>query len=261
MGLQTVGRSRWLISTLGRSARKLLPAAVMRRIDRLRSRPEPIPFGSVCFGDIRRLSPISRSYGFDRGTPVDRYYIERFLGKNASDIRGRVLEVADNAYTTRFGGSRVQRSDVLHVDATNPRATFIGDLAQASTLPEGIFDCIVLTQTLHLIFDLRAAVATLHQSLKPGGVLLLTTPGISQIDPDEWTDSWYWSLTAVAARRLLGERFPPDAVAVEAHGNVLAATAFLYGLAFEELDSGELDVNDASYPVIVAARAVKGANA
>jgi SAM-dependent methyltransferase len=115
----------------------------------------------------------------------------------------------------------------------------------------------VLTQTLHLVFDMRSAVAALHRALKPGGILLLTTPGISQVDRDEWTASWYWSLTAAAARRLLNEHFRPDAVAVVAHGNVFAAAAFLYGLAFEELDRTDLDVDDPSYPVIVTARAVK----
>jgi SAM-dependent methyltransferase len=119
----------------------------------------------------------------------------------------------------------------------------------------------VLTQTLHFVFDMRAAVATLHQALKPGGVLLTTTPGISPVDRGEWGKTWYWSLTAPAVRALLSERFRLNDIAVEAHGNVFAATAFLYGLALEELKQADLDVNDESFPVIVAARAVKAENA
>lgn len=34
---------------------------------------------------------------------------------------------------------------------------------------------------LYLIYDARTAVSTLHRSLKPGGVLLLTLPGITQV--------------------------------------------------------------------------------
>ena len=249
--------ARRLIRFLGRRARKIL---VGRQIARLCGRPEWFPLGSVRFGDLRR-SPFSRCWGLDRGTPVDRYYIERFLAENADDIRGRVLEIGDNAYTLRFGGPRVRRSDILHVDATNSRATFVGDLSRLDVLPESVFDCIVLTQTLHLVYDMRAAVATLHRALKPGGVLLLTTPGISQLDPGEWGPTWYWSLTALAARRLLEERFSPNGLAVEAHGNVFAATAFLYGIAVEEIDRADLDVDDAAYPVTVAARAVKGSAA
>jgi SAM-dependent methyltransferase len=241
------------VRSVGRRARKLL---VGRQIARLCGRPEWFPLGSVRFGDLR-LSPFSRCWGLDRGTPVDRYYIERFLAENATDIQGRVLEIGDNAYTVRFGGARVQQSDILHVDAHNPHATFVGDLTRQDVLPEAVFDCIVLTQTLHLVYDMRAAIATLHRALKPGGVLLLTTPGISQLDPGEWGPTWYWSLTGRAARRLLEERFSPGSLSIRTHGNVFAAAAFLYGVAVEELDKADLDVDDALYPLTVAARAVK----
>src|SRR5712692_10390618 len=149
--------ARRFIRFLGHLARKVL---VGRQIAQLCGRPEWFPLGSVRFGDLKRLSPFSRCWGLDRGTPVDRYYIERFLTENADDIRGRVLEIGDNAYTLRFGGARVGQSDILHVDASNPRATFVGDLTRLEVLPEAVFDCIVLTQTLHLLYDMRAAVAT-----------------------------------------------------------------------------------------------------
>jgi SAM-dependent methyltransferase len=186
--------------------------------------------------------------------PVDRHYIEAFLEKNASDICGHVLELHDNLYTHRYGGARVRRSDILSVETTNGRATIVGDLVQADTLPEGVFDCIILTQVLQCIFDLGSAVNTCHQALKPGGILLVTTPGVTRME-DQWP--WYWSFTTAALGRLLRDRFGQDAVTVEAHGNIFAATAFLYGLAIEELDISDLKVDDSRYPVIVAARAIK----
>jgi glycosyltransferase involved in cell wall biosynthesis len=261
--------ARWSPSTFTRylgyflrgRARRVLPATVVLWIQRLLGQPAWFPLRSVRFGDLKRSSPISRTFGFDRGTPVDRYYIERFLAENAGDVRGRVLEVGGDDYTLRFGNTRVERSDILHVDATNSRATFVGDLARLDVLPPRTFDCIVLTQTLHLVFDMRAAVATLHRALKSGGVLLMTTPGISPIDRGEWEKAWYWSLTGPAVRSLLAERFRPGDIAVETHGNVFAATAFLYGLALEELKQADLDVKDESFPVIIAARAVRAANA
>jgi hypothetical protein len=227
---------------------------------RLLSTSETVPaFGRVRFGDLRRVTPISQSFGFDRGLPVDRYYIERFLARHASHIVGRVLEVGDDSYTRRFGGSRVSRGDVLHVRAGNPRATLIGDLTDPDVLPENAFDCIILTQTLQLIEDVRLAVARLHRALAPGGAVLVTAPGISQIDRGEWGSTWFWSFTPTAFQRLFGERFGSDAVMVEDYGNVFAATAFLQGLAVEELDTRELDALDHAYPVIVAARATKRA--
>jgi glycosyltransferase involved in cell wall biosynthesis/SAM-dependent methyltransferase len=215
--------------------------------------------GRVRYGDLRRLAPVSHSFGFDRGLPIDRYYIERFLGSRAEDIRGRVLEIGDASYTHSFGGSRVSRSDVLHVSEGNPEATFVADLADAPHLPADAFDCVVLTQTLQLVYELRAAVATLYRILKPGGVLLLTVPGVSQISQDPWRESWHWGFTSLAIRRLLEEAFPATLVDVEAHGNVLAATAFLQGIAVEELEPAELDHHDAQYEMLITARAVKPA--
>ena len=211
------------------------------------------PAGRVRFGDLRRLEPISRRFGYERGQPIDRYYVENFLARRASDIRGRVLEIGDNSYTVRFGGAGVTRSDVLHVH--DPRATFVGDLPTADHLPSDAFDCVVLTQTLHLIYDYRAALLTLQRILKPGGVLLATFPGISQLEDGEWAETWYWSFTTRAARRMFGEFF--SSLEIEAHGNVLAATAFLQGLASGELSPGELDFSDPLYEMLVTVRAQK----
>ena len=197
-----------------------------------------VPVGSVNFGNLRRLMPVSRHWGFERGLPVDRYYIEQFLSANAKDIQGRVLEILDDAYTHQFGGDRVSQRDVLHIKAGNPKATLIGDLTGADHLPSDAFDCIIITQTIHLIYDVHAAIRTLYRILKPGGVLLATVPGVSQIsryDMDRWGD--YWRFTTRSSHRLFAECFPADSVQIVNYGNVLTATAFLYGLATQELRS------------------------
>lgn len=216
------------------------------------------PAGVVDLGDLRRVSPISRSFGFDRGKCVDRYYIEKFLSRHASDVRGRVLEIGDDRYTRIFGGDRVLRSDVLHAVEGNPRATIVADLATGDGLADGIFDCVIFTQTLPFIFDFRSALRHLYRILAEGGVVLATFPGISQIsryDADRWGD--YWRFTSLSARRLFAEVFPPEAVEVETFGNVLAAVALLHGLAVEDVTPGELEHRDPDYEVIIAVRAVK----
>ena len=218
---------------------------------------EPPAIGRVSVGDLGSVVPISRDFGFDRGTPIDRYYIERFLARHQVEIAGRVLEVGGDDYTRCFGGSRVARADILHVRQGNPRATIVGDLTDPAVLPESAFDCIVLTQTLHLIYDVRGAVARLYRALAPGGVVLVTAPGISQIDRGEWGNSWFWSFTTESLSRLFKECFGPEDVIVEHYGNVFAATAFLQGLAVEEVDTSKLDLLDKSYQVIVAVRARK----
>ena len=214
-------------------------------------------YGSVAmaFGRAASAKPLSMDFGYSRGTPIDRYYIERFLAGHASDIRGRVLEIGDDSYSRRFGGARVERQDVLHRNSGHPGATITGDLADASVLPERAFDCIILTQTLHLIFDLQAAVAQIHRGLAPGGVALITVPGISPIDRGEWKDSWHWSLTERALAKLLRGPFKPANVEISVFGNLSAATAFLHGAAVEEVGRARLDPFDSAYPLTVAARA------
>lgn len=213
--------------------------------------------GRVRFGDLRRTEPISRSFGYDRGLPIDRYYIERFLARRAADIQERVLEVGDDSYTRRFGGATVTQRDVLHVHEGNAAATIVADLAHAPQIASDAFDCIILTQTLHLVYELKAAVNTLHRILKPGGTLLATVPGITQTSADSWAETWYWAFTTLSVRRLFETHFPPGALEVDAWGNVLAATAFLQGIATEELSDKELDHRDPHYQVLITLRAQK----
>lgn len=216
-----------------------------------------LPVGKVQLGNLKRVTPISQSWGYDRGLPIDRYYIEDFLWRHAADIQGRVLEIGDNSYTYRFGGNRVIRSDVLHVGEGNPRATIIADLTHADHIPSEIFDCIILTQTLHLIYDTRSALQTLHRILKHGGVLLATFPGITRISHSEWAGSWFWGFTSQSAKLLFEEFFPTASIQIESYGNVLAACAFLYGLSVEDLSKEELNQRDADYEVSIVVRAVK----
>ena len=244
------GRMKELIKSL---ARQVIPPALRSR---LQAEYCP-PVGKIQFGSLRRLTPISREFGYDRGLPIDRYYVENFLARQADDIQGRALEIGDNSYTRKFGGDRVTHSDVLHVKEGNPDATIVGDLTNADNIPSNTFDCLVLTQTLHLIYDMRVALKTIHRILKPGGVALVTSPGISQIEINEWKDYWCWSLTAISAQKLFAEAFPTANFQIEVYGNVLAATSFLQGLASEELQPEELDYYDPSYPVLITVRAVK----
>jgi SAM-dependent methyltransferase len=215
------------------------------------------PVGTLKFGSLGRVNPISRHFGFDRGHCIDRFYIEDFLANNAKDIRGRVLEIADNEYTKQFGGNNVTQSDVLHVKG-DPQATIVADLTSAENVPSDSFDCMIITQTLQFVYDTRAAVATIHRLLKPGGVLLTTFPGISQIsrvDMDQWGE--YWRFTTMSAKQLFAEVFGDAAVSVQAYGNVFAAIALLHGLAQEDIELAKLKPHDPDYEVLVTVRAIK----
>lgn len=216
------------------------------------------PTRRISWGSLKRIEPISRSFGFDRGLPVDRFYLESFLAEYSQDIHGSVLEVGDPGYTRRFGGARVTRSDVLHAVAGNPQATLVGRLDTREGLEREVYDCLIVTQTLHCIYDIQAAVRTLHWLLKEGGVALASLPGISQVsrhDAERWGD--YWRLTPAAAVSLFEPSFGRANIQVRSYGNVLAAVALLHGLAVSDLPKGALERQDPDYPLLICVRAVK----
>lgn len=229
-----------------------------RAVRRASARPR---VGSLDLGDLRTTTPVSPGFGFERGTPLDRHYIERFLEPRAADVRGRVLEIGEDRYTRRLGGDRVERVDVLHVEEGNPQATIVGDLTDAPQLPDASYDCVMCTQTLLLVWDVPAAIATIRRILAPGGVALVTVPGISRICREE-AEAWgdYWRFTAQSARRLFEEAFGAGSVGVETFGNVLTATAQLHGIAAEELDPAELDAHDPDFEVLIGVRATATAS-
>jgi len=208
---------------------------------------------------LRRTTPINPDdYGESRGQCIDRYYIEQFLTAHIADVRGHILDFCDDKYARKFGGAKTTKVDVLHLSADNPHATIVADLAHGDGIPTDTFDCILCTQVLHCIYDVEAAVRTLYRVLKPGGVVLVTDPGIQKIDSvDLENGEEFWRFTSLALRRLFEESFPRDNVEVKVYGNVLAAIASLHGLAVEDVRRKDLDYFDRDYEVSVGLRAVK----
>jgi SAM-dependent methyltransferase len=206
-------------------------------------------------GVLGRTTPLSKTWGRDRGTPVDRYYIERFLAEERHAIKGRVLEVMNAEYTQRFG-SGVDRSDVLDIEPSNPKATEIADLAAADTVETGIFDCFILTQTLQYVYDVEGALRHSHRILRPGGTLLCTVPVVSRLGRRQ-IDSEYWRFTPASCSRLFRDAFPGGDIELRGRGNVLSCVAFLIGMACEELSRRDLEKDDPFFPLVVTVRATK----
>lgn len=206
-------------------------------------------------GTLRRTTPLSDQWGYDRGTPIDRYYIGCFLAQYHQDIHGHVLEIKDSTYTDRFGVGVMQR-DVLDINPTNSHATLIADLAAADAVPSDQFDCFILTQTLQFIPELHRAIAHVRRMLRPGGVLLCTVPGICRVER-AYASTDYWRFTPAACRLLFGSEFGTENMTLQAYGNVLTAIAFLTGMASEELSRRELATREEHFPVMIAIRAVK----
>ena len=217
--------------------------------------------GALDWGDLKRADPISRNWGYDRGTPIDRHYIEEFLASCSSDIAGSVLEVQERDFTQRFGGSRVTRSEIVDLDDGNPRATIVTDLRDAAGVDGEQFDCVILTQTVHVIDDMRAVLTECHRLLKPGAVLLATLPCASRVCLEYGDDGDLWRLTAAGARALFEPIFGPSNVMTTSYGSVLTNLAFQHGLACEELTADDFEARDPYHPLLVGVRARKSSPA
>jgi glycosyltransferase involved in cell wall biosynthesis/SAM-dependent methyltransferase len=211
---------------------------------------------TITWGDLDRTAPLSSIWGFDRGNPVDRYYIQTFLSSNAADIRGDVLEVGDTGHTQRFGGDSVRSMSVIDINPGNPAATFVTDLRNAASIPSASFDCFIMTQTAYLIDDIRSVLAECARILRPGGKLLATLPCAIRLEPVTGLDNDFWRLGPRAAKVFFSQFFPAENVTVKTYGNLLTTTAFLYGLAHEELTIDELEISDPRYPLTLGIRAV-----
>jgi SAM-dependent methyltransferase len=223
-----------------------VPATARQRVRRT--------FQRARWGNLRRLEPRSGRFGFERGTPIDRHHLHQFLAAEAESIRGIVGEISEPRYADAFGGDRVQRVEVIDVDATNPRATIVADLTEPGSLPAATFDCLLVVQTLQYTHPLGNALRTCLDALTPGGTLLLALPGLAPHDTHVPIEGDLWRFLPAGVDALLREVAPEARVEVRGYGNLVTATAALHGLSAEELTSHELDHHDSGYPVLVCAR-------
>lgn len=212
--------------------------------------------------DVSKLSvtPVSRVFGFDRGTPIDRYYIEKFLGENVDKIKGNILEIADSNYSRKFSKDKTANYHVLTFDEPPTEATLIkGDLTKPESLPANAMECFICTQTLNFVYDVKAAIRGCYQILAPHGYLLLTVGALQQIsryDMERWGD--YWRFSQLSIRRMLEESFESSKIRIRTYGNLATVVAGLQGLAVEDIDQTSiLDETDEDYPMIIACVAQK----
>jgi SAM-dependent methyltransferase len=236
-------------STLVRASRALwrrVPVARRRRVRRTLRRAR--------WGNLRRLEPFSRRFGFERGTPVDRHYLDGYLASERTAIRGVVGEISERRYTDALGDDRVDRVEIIDVDPANPRATIVADLTVPGSLPPGSFDCLLVIQTLQYTHPLADALRTCLDALAPGGTLLLALPGLAPHDTHVPVEGDRWRFLPAGVEALLREAAPHAQVTVRGFGNLVTVTAALHGLAAEELTARELAHHDPGFPVLVCAR-------
>ena len=210
----------------------------------------------VKYSDLYIKSIYSAAADYERGTPIDRRYIDDFLEQHKEYITGHVLEMADHNYTDKYG-HEVTQIDVLDLNKECEDATFIEDLQNTAALPANKFDCYILTQTLQFPYDLKATFKSINKMLKKGGAVIITVPVLSRMsnEPDLYEESWRF--TEYSLKRLL-EDADFEIKDIRSYGNVYAGILFIEGLTVEDAKNPEdLDILDEKCPILVAAVAVK----
>ena len=194
---------------------------------------------------LAETEPISRLYGNDRGTPIDRYYIEKFLQKESIRIKKdglRVLEVGEDTYSRKYIPNSTY--EVLNYSEGM-------DLTVDGTISENFYDVFIATQVFHQIYQVKKAIAGANRLLKKGGVMLATVCGtiVKPARNDEYDH--YWGFTVSSITNLMKEVFNGE-LRIQSFGNVAVATAFIQGISAEEMSESVMEVNDPDYPVCIS---------
>jgi len=212
---------------------------------------------------LRRLHPLAG--GRQRGTPVIRYYWERFLDAHRSDVRGRALEIGGTSTLGRIGGERVTETNAMDLAARDGVA-IVADLSRADALESAGYDCFVIPFTMHLIYDLDAALHHAIRLLKPGGVLLVNFPCVDYYFADGLDMGtgrplhMFWWFTPLQVENLLRRAgLDAEAFTLTSYGNLFARVAYQMNMAAEELTTEERDFIDRGHPLLVCARIVRPA--
>lgn len=207
------------------------------------------PVSSYFFSSSTK--PLSEWHGFDRGTPLDRFYIEGFLEKNKHLIHGTCLEIFDDTYTKRFGETRVAKADILDIESSNTNATIIADLRNMPQIADNSYDTIILTQVFQFIDAPEAALRECYRILKPGGHILATLPCLSRMDRISGIDADYWRFTKAGTKVLFEKAFEPSKLRIESCGNVRSGILSWIGASVEDASRHILEKNDAQFPLLI----------
>ena len=201
--------------------------------------------------------PLSNYSGFDRGVPIDRYYIEKHVFLNRNYIKGCCLELLNNDYTIKYGKTNVTKSDILDIDSTNIKANIIGDIRNLKNIRDNSYDCIILTQVLQFIDNPNLAISECSRILKTNGHLIATLPSIGRIDISAGINNDFWRFTQASAKFLFEKVFGKQNVSINSYGNAKIGQYFYAGLAIEDVNTELLEYNDPDFPLIVSITARK----
>ena len=199
--------------------------------------------GSINWGDLKKTVPICQAFGLTRGTPVDRYYLSKFVEEIRHQVLGNVLEIGgtpkDKDFYQLDGASSYK---ILNLEP-GLGVDIVGDVHDPSVIEPDSFDAIVIFNVLEHCYAPWIAVENIYKWLKVGGKCFAMVPNSIRVHAtpvDYWRplpDAFAWMFKNFSTSRLY------------VYGNPISVIASFHGIAMEELTSEELDAFHPDYPV------------
>lgn len=201
------------------------------------------PSGGLDFGSFKRRAPFCPDFGYSRGTPIDRYYLDKFIAEIRDEVVGDTLEIGGKRQNQELYGFTRAASYLTMDVAPHPDVEVVADVHNAAAFPPGSVDTVVLLNVLEHCENPPLAVENVHRWLRDGGRVFCMVPNAQRVHGAP-NDFWRPLPSAID---LLFSAFPERRLFV--YGNALSAVASLLGVAAEELSGEDLDWRDDEYPV------------
>jgi SAM-dependent methyltransferase len=212
-----------------------------------------VSIGAINFGDFKRLIPMCFEFGSTRGTPIDRYYLSRFIEKIHPDVVGDALEIGGNRRNRRLYNF-MQTNSYRAMDLNKRLGVdIIGDAHNAKIVEHGSLDSIIIFNVLEHCEKPWIVIENMYDWLRDGGKVFCMVPTAQRIHGAP-SDFWRFLPNAIDS---LFAKFPIRKLFI--YGNPMTAIASLMGVAAEELSREELDHTNSEYPVATCILAQKHA--
>ena len=207
--------------------------------------------GTVRFGDFGRLWPFSQRFGFDRGAPVDRYYLQQFVRSIRPIVRGRCLEIGGSLKNNWFYRFDVDEFRTLELEQSKRADDLVGDAADPGVLDPASWDSILAFHVLEHCPNPFAVVSNMCAWLKAGGHACIVVPCAQRVHNHPGD---YWRFMPDGLRVLFRDFSEVD---VSTYGNPLTVVSNYVGLSHTELVAEDMDAVHPDYPVLACVVARK----
>ena len=209
-----------------------------------------LPVGSINLGSFANGKPFCHEFGYTRGTPIDRVFLDVFIDTIRDQVYGATLEIGgrkEDKSLYRF--QNAEPFETLDVEAGSG-ADHVGDAHCITLFRPGSWDSILAFNVLEHCERPWIVVSNFLYWLRPGGMAFCVVPNAQRLHRGPRD---YWRILPDAASSLFSDF---EEVTILRYGNLLTSQAAMSGIAAEELHYA-MAYSDRDYPTVTCISARK----